>query len=1420
MKRELQAKVLEYIHARARKQKRMWVVVASGMIVAAATALSLMSPAVTMTTICGEEAHSHTAECFTLLERNASRQIRCDVAESGAIVVHHHDICCYGEDGHLICSLPEISEHVHSEACWSEETVFSCAEAALSGAFSHIHGELCFDAEGALICPLPEREAHRHGDNCYSEESVLICGQPESAGHIHLERCFENAREAICGLEESENGHRHQEICFESPRTPVCGQDHFHLESCFADPRRAVCGQAEGEGAHAHGEDCFAQEQRLVCALAETVPHVHSEACPEIRRDLICGKEEILVHTHTADCANEACGCAAVIEHQHTESCIFQPERIRELVLTCEVPEHRHTTECYPGEEADPDEARFHEMDLQEDPDAEVMVRLTAETRSGAVLTVIGPVESFPCEADVLTLSVCEIDPDEDIISEDSVYGRLRYDMGLSAMELWEKKIRIFSVSLQNDGAETYLTGPVAVTIAGVEYAAPTVYIDAGEEQFWEEADGVFQTDEGTIRFEAERLSLFGVETGMTRRAIRRMTPLRSEGEKPDTLTVYKVWTDGIGAHTTDEIEVGLLFDDGINDPILEDVQTLSAATNWSYTFTLQHSMEDNGRLQYSVIEDVPGYQTQYGTITRTPMPDSLQGWWVPASSIEDGGTYVFVSTYNGSTYTPAGHYDMDTSAPSYMSALPVDIVSSPITINGIQYSEYLENVDDAASFTAVAQSGGGFVVQNRWTQRYMDVRGYCPLNITTYSTLNFVNNRVRAYSSNRWLKLNQVTGGFDYTQATSESAATVFSLYKLIPGESANAFEMTITNKRINPQEGTDSPEIHKTIDWLGDDGNNTDTALRGDEFYRLYLDVRALTNSQPVDLLLVLDNSGSMFTITQDALIDGRLRNDILLEILYDLIPDFLAANPDNRISHLYFSGPVGPAYNSPASVPANDTAGNVANDAWLTQEWTQNAEDALNNLMYQCKFVYDSSGGGTNYAQGLALARSQIDKSLAAGRIPYVLFLSDGVPTYFVQSTGQRGGNGFDTIGRSVQSSYYNVAKRNVDNCRQHTLTSVAAFKADYPMITVSAVGFSSLAQEGYVSIMSQMPLNDGFYQHATNTASLREALTAAFAAATTSNVTITDELSSYVQIPTAAGANADYKVTMTEIETGAVTTLYQDGAITPAGQGIVQTVEYTAGNGTDSTGTVQLKFVENYVLDHDYKYTLSYNVEVTSAAYEAFENNGYDVGGDAGSDHSGTGNESSEGKPGFHSNKIAYINYLMNGEEHTDYFAHPVVQVHDETVNLVISKSVISGDLEADFPFEILFRDGDGNLLTNLPESDDYVVDNAAGKITFTLKHGQSVAVNGLPKDTTAEIREISHDGYTVLIKEGNQTLFEDDNGAIILTADREITVVNNAGLVLPETGGVGVCFYSVSGVAVMLVAFIWISMEKRKGRDKV
>ena len=118
----------------------------------------------------------------------------------------------------LTCGM---EEHKHSveQGCYRQVA----AEAALpicgweEGETGHVHSDECYSEESVLTCTEPESETHRHEDSCYTTQHIQTCGLMEMKNHTHTEDCYlpadedtETEWELICELLE----HTHNEECY------------------------------------------------------------------------------------------------------------------------------------------------------------------------------------------------------------------------------------------------------------------------------------------------------------------------------------------------------------------------------------------------------------------------------------------------------------------------------------------------------------------------------------------------------------------------------------------------------------------------------------------------------------------------------------------------------------------------------------------------------------------------------------------------------------------------------------------------------------------------------------------------------------------------------------------------------------------------------------------------------------------------------------------------------------------------------------------------------------------------------------------------------------------------------------------------------------------------------------------------------
>lgn len=158
-------------------------------------------------------------------------------------------------------------------------------------------------------------------------EKTLICELPE---HTHTEACYqtvtvEEFTELICETPE----HTHGDGCYTEETVCVCGleedETHTHTEDCYTVERVLTCTQEE----HTHADTCYNKvdahvEKVLTCTLQE---HTHTEACydapPASEIPCYCGKS---AHTHTAACyAADGTPICTMQQHTHTQQCYSNP---------------------------------------------------------------------------------------------------------------------------------------------------------------------------------------------------------------------------------------------------------------------------------------------------------------------------------------------------------------------------------------------------------------------------------------------------------------------------------------------------------------------------------------------------------------------------------------------------------------------------------------------------------------------------------------------------------------------------------------------------------------------------------------------------------------------------------------------------------------------------------------------------------------------------------------------------------------------------------------------------------------------------------------------------------------------------------------------------------------------------------------
>lgn len=427
--------------------------------------------------------------------------------------------------------------------------------------------------------------------------------------------------------------------------------------------------------------------------------------------------------------------------------------------------------------------------------------------------------------------------------------------------------------------------------------------------------------------------------------------------------------------------------------------------------------------------------------------------------------------------------------------------------------------------------------------------------------------------------------------------------------------------------------PEYHKTI-AKRNDANDT---------YTLNLSVKgkrsstSQTVSQPVDIALVLDVSGSMSNAMGGTTKLAALKRAAKEFLTSTANKNAAIADNDNKIkvSLVKF---------------ASEKRKEVGNDTYQvgfgpfaeTRNYTQIVNDLTGDMKALSASVDNLQAGGATQADyGLEKANDVLADARANAK-KVVVFFTDGEPN---------SSNGFDV----------NVANAAVENAKTlkdsgTTIYSVGVFsKADPSDTSGDFNAYMNAVSSNYPNAMTYKNLGtrvDGgnYYMIASNSEGLSKVFEDIQQTITTTNgytgVTIQDTLSKYAEF---ADANPAKKAKVVTNDGTNVTTQWNIKV-----------------NG--ETITASPKSTEP--LPDGVTYTLQFDIKPTQKAYADYAvnknagKNGYNSV--TGSDRSdAAGNDTSAGKPGFYTNDSACLAYSGDGETHacgdTPYEEKPVDQV---------------------------------------------------------------------------------------------------------------------------------------------------------------
>lgn len=203
---------------------------------------------------CGEEEHTHTADCYTKVLTCGYEEGELENADEVAAAAATSQPTVEAEPAPLALE-PQIEfvPHEHTEDCYTEVQTPTCMEE------EHVHGDDCFDPEdGTLIC---EKFEHTHDENCYTTEYELTCGLEEGELVEQVVEPTQSAELAAMAVAEpvaleptvdtvEPIYHHHTDACYEEVLTcPL--PEHHHTVACLSDTSADVETPEEWQAANA-----------------------------------------------------------------------------------------------------------------------------------------------------------------------------------------------------------------------------------------------------------------------------------------------------------------------------------------------------------------------------------------------------------------------------------------------------------------------------------------------------------------------------------------------------------------------------------------------------------------------------------------------------------------------------------------------------------------------------------------------------------------------------------------------------------------------------------------------------------------------------------------------------------------------------------------------------------------------------------------------------------------------------------------------------------------------------------------------------------------------------------------------------------------------------------------------------------------
>lgn len=433
-------------------------------------------------------------------------------------------------------------------------------------------------------------------------------------------------------------------------------------------------------------------------------------------------------------------------------------------------------------------------------------------------------------------------------------------------------------------------------------------------------------------------------------------------------------------------------------------------------------------------------------------------------------------------------------------------------------------------------------------------------------------------------------------------------------------------------------APEKHKRIKKNNDGSYTVNVDVKG------AASSTTVTTTQPIDFTLVLDVSGSMDDPMGST--DKTKRLDALKTAVDNFLDGATKANKGAqsgsepvRVGLVKFSG---------------KESDKVGDDTYRENGYSYNYSQIVSNLTadmsgLKTKVNKLEAAGSTQADNGFKRAVKVMENARTDAK-KVVIFFADGTPSS-VSSFDASVANGAVTAAKTLKDQGDMVYSIGIfASAKPSSLSS----KENQFMHAVS----SNFPKATRYDNRGDGDKDAGYYKAAKNASELNAIFDEIQKSETTTsaytNVVMEDTLSEYVDL-----ADRDYTVVAKDAS----------GQVVALTKNVDYALTYD-----ETVKKFTVRFLK--ALAHDVTYTLEYNVKPTQKAYDEYAANlnaskdGYDgVTGDVDTDLSG--NNTSSGQPGFHSNDSACLSYTAENMNHQcsgNPYPHPVIQVVSSTLHI--------------------------------------------------------------------------------------------------------------------------------------------------------